>query len=282
MRRTAAYVLLSVVAIVLVTGTGSYSAVEADRTVTAKIVDDDDSYMSIDNHETFDLYPGGGAASLEFLEVQNNFYTTVNATVTAEMDARGGVGVEFDQNLTSEGWNDHLDPGDDSAFALGVTCRATGEQGATFAYDVGFNSSSVESETTESREIELDVHCPTVSTGNGGGTATVNESFTLLGLGSDGLGVTVSEVSVDSDAISAQPGGGAVTAQCTEPTDGAETVEVEVDGYLGDGIDFEKSEEVSVTCEEKATPTPTGNATANGAQNSTGNAPNSTGNAAGS
>lgn len=269
MNRKLAFVLVAVAAVALVTGTGGYSSVNAERGVSVDVVGDGDAYLTLEYSETAEL-SGTDAYEVTFLTIRNRF------TVDADLDATAlpsstSDGLDVTYTSGSRSVDTRLAPGEAVDFAAELTCASAGEQNVTFTIDAKADGPGVSVNTTEERTASFDVRCRSVAIRVEETEGTVGGgSFTLLHLDdTSNQSASVDSVSVPDDAnvsLASSTGDGAegygdVEAECVESTNGTSVpVRVTVEGS-GETVDFTRHRTVDVLCEPGSTATATATAT---------------------
>jgi hypothetical protein len=238
-------VVVAVVPTMLV-GTGSFSSVTADRGVSVDTVGDSQAYMALQYSED-DIVLRDSEQYLDehFLTIGNNFGTPVDASLTSvEVSASDGLSVVTDSvNGEPIGTGDELDVHAD------LRCQSTGRYSPSIAFDVVVDGSSVHAETTEEREVTFDVRCELFEI-NVIGSAEHHVGgppFPRLKLIPGN--VNVESASVDADAVSVQSTN-PVKLACEEPTNGTETVTVDLEVGSGQTA-LTTQEDVTVKCTER-------------------------------
>ncbi|MCU4752672.1 hypothetical protein OB919_11915 [Halobacteria archaeon AArc-curdl1] len=110
--------LVAVVA--LVTASGAFSGLAADRSIDISVVDDDEAYLKIDGvGEKFNATEGD---PVDTLEITNQFSEEADLTIELEDSPEGFDKDDFESDLESE-----LKPGEDNTYTLEANCTASGE-----------------------------------------------------------------------------------------------------------------------------------------------------------
>lgn len=243
----------------MIFGTGSFSAVSAERGLAVDTVGDSDAYMALKySDDDIELSGSDQYPAREFLTIGNNFGADIDASLTsADVSAPGSLSLE-PESVDGR----PVESGTEIAVATEVTCHSIGEYSASLSFDVAADGDAVHAHTTDEREVTFDVHCQSVTVDpvdNAQGTED-GAAFTLLGLTDvSNQSASITDVSVPNNApisIDSYSIDGTVEAECTDSTGGAtESVTVTIEG-TGDDISFTKQQSVSVSC-LAPTPSPT-------------------------
>jgi hypothetical protein len=243
----------------LIFGTGSFSAVSAERGLTVDTVGDSDAYMALKySDDDIELTGSDRYPAREFLTIGNNFGGDIDASLTS-VDVSGSDSLSLEPESVD---GRPVESGTEIAVATEVTCHSIGEYSASLSFDVAADGDAVHAHTTDEREVTFDVHCQSVTVDpvdNAQGTED-GAAFALLDLTDvSNQSASLDDVSVPNSApisIVSASIDGTVEVECTDSTDGAtESVTVTIEG-TGDDISFTKEQSVSVSCLDP-TPTPT-------------------------
>lgn len=160
MNRKLAFGLAATAAILLVSSTGAFSSVSAERGINVAVVDDENAYMGIESGEEVEQ-SGNDSYSATYLTVRNGFQVPVRATVSVESSSSDNLSVDLD----SGGEWGQLQPASASGAAsedLSAQFTCTGvnhDAWATLTYTVTFDGDIVHA-VSGPRSVEFDVECP--------------------------------------------------------------------------------------------------------------------------
>jgi len=239
-------VFVAVVPTMLV-GTGSFSSVTADRGVSVDTVGDSEAYMSLQySEDAIELRGADQYPDEPFLTIGNNFGTHVEASlVSVDVTASNGVSVEPEPvNNVLVGSGEEFDVSAD------VTCLSTGVYSPSISFDVVVDGSAVSAETTEEREVTFDVRCELFESNVIGNAEHRVGSPPFPRLKLVPGHVNVESVSVDDEAVSGQSTNSVVKLTCEEPTNGMETVTVDLEVGSGQTA-VSTQKDVAVNCTER-------------------------------
>ena len=162
MNRKLAFGLAATAAILLVSSTGAFSSVSAERGINIAVVDDENAYMGIESGEEVEQ-SGNDSYSATYLTVRNGFQVPVRATVSVESSSSDNLSVDLDSG--SGRWSGRLRPASASGAAsedLSAQFTCTGvnhDAWATLTYTVTFDGDIVHA-VSGPRSVEFDVECP--------------------------------------------------------------------------------------------------------------------------
>ena len=147
MRKRSWLLLLALALVVGVTGTGGFSAAEADRNVAVAVTDDENAYVGYDAPEDVSLNTTAEDETA-LLTVTNRLHTPIEIT---------NVNVEpASANVTVEKPTGEFDPGDEKTVSLTDCEEDTGETVYVTIEVEGTDVSVTLSGTT--RPIEIECH----------------------------------------------------------------------------------------------------------------------------
>ena len=157
MNRKLAFGLAATAAILLVSSTGAFSSVSAERGINVAVVDDENAYIGIESKEEVEL-SGSDNYSTTYLTVRNGFQVPVRATVSVESSSSDNLSVDFDSGREWEA----ASASDAASEDLGAQFTCTGvnhDAWATLTYTVAFDGDIVHA-VSGPRSVEFDVECP--------------------------------------------------------------------------------------------------------------------------
>lgn len=161
MNKKLAFGLAATAVILLVSSTGAFSSVSAERGINVAVVDDEDAYMGIESEEEVEL-SGSDEYSATYLTVRNGFQVPVHATVSVDSSSSDGLSVDLDSGGE---WEGQLQPASASGAAseelrAQFTCTEVNDNAwATLTYTVTFDGDIVHA-VSGPRSVEFDVECP--------------------------------------------------------------------------------------------------------------------------
>lgn len=187
MRQRWIYLGLLTVALTLLVGTGSYSAVSADRGADIAVVPDEHAYLGIETEET----TGTVGESVHVLTLSDNFASDVDLDDVRIVDAVAPV------TLIEPSDPQELEP----STPVTVTCDGVGEGEVTFEIAASGPGVTVEATKTVSMSCEPQPIQPSDVTFHGCGNAEIHGhesqfplSVTLLGYDAEGVSETTATV----------------------------------------------------------------------------------------
>ncbi len=109
-----------VAVIALVTASGAFSGLTADRSLDVSVVDDDEAYLKIDGVDK--QFEAEENTTIGTLEITNQFSEPADIEIELEDSPDGFDEGDFDSELESE-----LKPGEENTYTLETNCTASGE-----------------------------------------------------------------------------------------------------------------------------------------------------------